>query len=104
MQFTIEAACGCHTGNIRKTNEDNFFFEGKCLPADNTGLKTPVSFTDGIQFGSYMTADLLLLAATFLSACLKVSTLAIPIVLTAKGFLVSFVIIFYYSVFIDKSA
>lgn len=51
MQFTIEAACGCHTGNIRKTNEDNFFFEGKCLPADNTGLKTPVSFEQPVKNG-----------------------------------------------------
>ena len=51
MQFTIEAACGCHIGNIRKTNEDNFYFDGKCLAADHSGLKNPVSFEQPLKNG-----------------------------------------------------
>ncbi len=45
MPFIIEAACLCNKGKIRKNNEDNFFFDGRCLVADNTGLKHPVSMT-----------------------------------------------------------
>ena len=41
MRFTIEAACGCNQGKIRSNNEDNFFFDGKCLEAENNGLKNP---------------------------------------------------------------
>ena len=44
MRFTIEAACGCNRGKIRSNNEDNFFFDGKCLESENDGLKHPVSF------------------------------------------------------------
>lgn len=42
MKFTVSAACGCHIGKIRKNNEDNFYFAGKCLEQDNLGLKHPV--------------------------------------------------------------
>ena len=42
MGFIIEAACGCNKGKIRKNNEDNFYFDGKCLEAENNGLKNPV--------------------------------------------------------------
>lgn len=42
MRFSIEAACGCHTGKIRKNNEDNFYFDGRCLEKENNGLKCPV--------------------------------------------------------------
>ena len=41
MKYTIQAACGCHIGKIRKNNEDNFFFDGKCLEEINNGLKHP---------------------------------------------------------------
>lgn len=41
MRFTVEAACGCHTGNLRKQNEDNFFFDGKCLEQEHSGLEEP---------------------------------------------------------------
>lgn len=43
MRFTIESACGCRTGKIRKNNEDNFYFDGKCLGVENNGLKNPVT-------------------------------------------------------------
>lgn len=42
MGFVIEAACGCNKGKIRKNNEDNFYFDGKCLEVENNGLKNPV--------------------------------------------------------------
>lgn len=42
MSFTIEAACSCNTGKIRRHNEDNFYFDGRCLEIDNDGLKYPV--------------------------------------------------------------
>ena len=44
MRYTIHAACGCHPGKVRKNNEDNFYFAGKCLPAENSGLKHPVYY------------------------------------------------------------
>lgn len=37
---TILAACGCSTGNIRANNEDNFYFNGDILPAENRALST----------------------------------------------------------------
>lgn len=54
MRFTIEAACGCHMGNIRKTNEDNFYFDGNCLPADHVGLDSPLSFQRPLKNGLYL--------------------------------------------------
>ena len=45
MPFVIEAACGCHTGKIRKNNEDNFYFDGRVLEAENSGLPHPASMT-----------------------------------------------------------
>lgn len=39
MRNTVEAACGCHTGKIRKNNEDNFYFNGICLDAEHDGLE-----------------------------------------------------------------
>ena len=43
MTFLLQAACGCHTGKIRKNNEDNFYFDGHCLPRDNNGLEAPLT-------------------------------------------------------------
>lgn len=43
----MDAACGCHTGKIRKTNEDNFCFNGKCLDAQHDGL-AQILRADGI--------------------------------------------------------
>ena len=51
MKFTIQAACGCSTGKIRKNNEDNFYFTGKCLERDNNGLKHPVSIEETLKNG-----------------------------------------------------
>ena len=41
MAYILEAACGCHVGIVRKNNEDNFYFDGRCLEAENEGLKNP---------------------------------------------------------------
>ena len=43
MDYVIEAACGCDRGRVRKNNEDNFFFNGRCLEAENNGLRNPVT-------------------------------------------------------------
>ena len=51
MRFLIEAACGCHTGKIRKNNEDNLYFDGKCLERENHGLKYPVYAEDELKNG-----------------------------------------------------
>lgn len=45
MAYILEAACLCNTGKVRKNNEDNFFFDGRCLEEDNSGLKHPVAMT-----------------------------------------------------------
>lgn len=38
MQKKLIAACGCNMGLIRTNNEDNFFFNDRILPEENTGL------------------------------------------------------------------
>lgn len=43
MVFRLEAACLCDTGRLRKNNEDNFYFNGQCLPVENRGLSHPLS-------------------------------------------------------------
>lgn len=51
MRFTIQAACGCNMGKIRKNNEDNFLFDGKCLEEKNEGLRNPVWIEDTLKNG-----------------------------------------------------
>lgn len=51
MKFTIQAACGCNVGKVRKNNEDNFFFDEKCLEENNNGLKHPVLIEDTLKNG-----------------------------------------------------
>ena len=41
MAFILDAACLCHTGRIRKNNEDNFFFHAQILKAENDGMECP---------------------------------------------------------------
>ena len=45
MPYILDAACLCNTGKVRKNNEDNVFFDGRCLEAENDGLKHPVTMT-----------------------------------------------------------
>ena len=49
MTFVIDAACLCNTGKVRKNNEDNFFFDGRCLEAENDGLRHPVTMTKTLR-------------------------------------------------------
>lgn len=49
MPYILDAACLCNTGKVRKNNEDNFFFDGRCMEADNNGLKHPVTMTKTLR-------------------------------------------------------
>lgn len=49
MFFTIQASCDCNRGKIRKKNEDNFVFDGRCLPRENNGLRHAVTMCASIQ-------------------------------------------------------
>lgn len=49
MAYLVEAACLCNVGKARKNNEDNFFFDGRCLPETNKGLKHPVSMVHTLR-------------------------------------------------------
>lgn len=51
MRYTIQAACGCHTGKIRRNNEDNFYFDGRCLEQENNGLRHPVCIEETLKNG-----------------------------------------------------
>ena len=51
MRYLIQAACGCHTGKVRRNNEDNFYFNGRCLEMDNNGLKYPVCMEEYLKKG-----------------------------------------------------
>lgn len=45
MVFNLDASCGSFIGNGRESNEDNFYFNKKHLPAKNKGLKNPLKFS-----------------------------------------------------------
>lgn len=49
MALHIDAACFCHMGKVRKNNEDNFFFDDRCLEAVNNGLKHPVTMSRSLR-------------------------------------------------------
>ena len=51
MIFKVEAACACNIGKIRKNNEDNFYFDGKCLESENDGLKNPACVETSVKRG-----------------------------------------------------
>ena len=42
LSFTLEAACLSHIGKRRCNHEDNFFFDGECLPEENRGTEAPL--------------------------------------------------------------
>ncbi len=54
MKFTIEAACGCSRGRIRSSNEDNFYFDDRCLESENNGLRNPALYEETIKNGLCM--------------------------------------------------
>lgn len=49
MAYLMQASCLCDMGKVRKNNEDNFFFDGRCMPETNEGLKHPVSMTHTLR-------------------------------------------------------
>lgn len=51
MRMILQAACGCHMGKVRRNNEDNFLFDGKCLEEVNVGLKHPVIIEEPLKNG-----------------------------------------------------
>ena len=54
MMFTFNASCMCHKGKIRVNNEDNLYFDNKCLEKDNDGLKHPVNMKGVLKSGLSM--------------------------------------------------
>lgn len=48
VPFELEAACACLAGR-ESGNEDNFYFDGRCLQADNHGLRHPVVMSKSLQ-------------------------------------------------------
>lgn len=42
MRYSVQASCGCHTGKIRRNNEDNFYFNGYSLDRIHNGLPYPI--------------------------------------------------------------
>ncbi len=54
MAFMLNAACLCNKGRVRKNNEDNFYFDGRCLQADNVGLKHPVIMLKPLHDETYL--------------------------------------------------
>ena len=51
MAYKLDAACLCNTGRVRKNNEDNFYFDGKRMEAENNGLPNPLVMTKNINQG-----------------------------------------------------
>lgn len=51
MSFTLEAACFSHIGKRRSNHEDNFFFDGNCLPEENRGLDAPLALKRALTAG-----------------------------------------------------
>ena len=49
MSYHLEAACLCVTGKVRANNEDNFYFDERCLPEQNRGLSHPVSMKQSLR-------------------------------------------------------
>lgn len=55
MHYYLEASCVCHIGNVRRRNEDNFYFDKKILRMEHTGFTTPLyqCFEDDECFGVF---------------------------------------------------
>lgn len=39
MTLVLSAACGCNIGRHRRNNEDNFYFDGRFMPENNSGTE-----------------------------------------------------------------
>ena len=49
MPYSLDAACLCDTGKVRKNNEDNFYFDNQYLKVDNNGLANPLTMTKSLN-------------------------------------------------------
>ena len=49
MSFTLNASCLCNKGRVRNNNEDNFYFDERCLPETNDGLKHAVGMDRSLR-------------------------------------------------------
>lgn len=49
MSYILDAAVLCNTGKVRKNNEDNFFFDNRCLEVENNGLKVPAVMREPLR-------------------------------------------------------
>lgn len=49
MHYVIEAACSSRSGKVRTNNEDNFYFDGRCLEVNNTGLSHCITATKSTE-------------------------------------------------------
>lgn len=54
MIHKIEAACYCSAGEIRKNNEDNFYFGGSILEEENKGLSQPLYLQRPMNQANFM--------------------------------------------------
>ena len=50
---TLMAACYSAIGSIKQNNEDNFCFNGRCMPLDNVGMRHPVAEKVTLQQHSF---------------------------------------------------
>lgn len=50
----LSAACVCGRGKIRSNNEDNFYFDGQCLPEQHIGLEEAILMHRVLRSGEYM--------------------------------------------------
>jgi len=49
MYYSVEASCSCNRGKVRKNNEDNFYFDGRCLPRENNGLRHAITMRASLR-------------------------------------------------------
>ncbi len=51
MKTIIQAACSCHRGKVRRTNQDNLYFDGKCLELKHEELRQPAVMETELKNG-----------------------------------------------------
>lgn len=54
MGWNLEAACSCNRGKCRSNNEDNFYFDGKCLEEIHDSLPNPAFWEGPVRNGLCM--------------------------------------------------
>ncbi len=54
MPLTIQAACASHKGKVRSRNEDNFYFDEKCMEQVHDNLRNPTFFEKPLRSGLCM--------------------------------------------------